>query len=740
MRLERVALQGFLSHVDTDWQPDGARLVTLVGANGAGKSSLAVDGPLYALFDDARGRTDDLVRLGATEMSALVEFSYAGNRYRVERGRSTRSGGRSRLELAIADGEAWRPLTAESIRETQQRIEELLRMDAATFETAVVLVQGESMRFAEATPAERKRILGTVLGLDLWERAEARAKEAARDLDGRCAGERAHAERLRLAIDALADAEAAVGLAQETLAALDAQRARADELRTEAGGRLRALAGQVVAAEAAQADVRRLEAELEQQKGRWRLAEQRRRDAEAARDRAMALVARADEVAAAVVRAATLRSAVAAAERVEQAVRGREDELRGWEERLRRAEREDAEKMAHWREGRRGLVTRVETLTASIEALRPVQCGKCGNTFPADPAGLRVDLVAAEMALKAYGPEPVESLELQKARGQAELVRSKIRDLGFDAAALAALRRDLSEAERTAALADSVTEAGRSLQVAEDAIAAAGRELDAITGEGRTARTALEQARERAGEVAGLLEQRRSWETTEAQARAALRELDGERATAQSALATAQARVAERDRAATELLGVGAALSLADTELARLRRLAEAFGVKGIPARIIASVLPELEGYANELLGSLRPGMSLAVRAQRARKGGDGVTEALDLVVRDDAGERPLALFSGGERMSVSLAIAVALSRLVARRAGTAIRTLVVDEPDGLDAEARRSFGQALRVLAHHGELERVVLVSHHPDLADVGDAVYQVTKDGRGSVVEQIA
>ncbi len=90
--------------------------------------------------------------------------------------------------------------------------------------------------------------------------------------------------------------------------------------------------------------------------------------------------------------------------------------------------------------------------------------------------------------------------------------------------------------------------------------------------------------------------------------------------------------------------------------------------------------------------------------------------------------------------MSVSLALAVGLSRLVARRAGTAIRTFVVDEPDGLDADARRAFGQALRVLAHQGELERVVLVSHHPDLAEYADEVYQVTKGPGGSRVEAVA
>jgi exonuclease SbcC len=212
------------------------------------------------------------------------------------------------------------------------------------------------------------------------------------------------------------------------------------------------------------------------------------------------------------------------------------------------------------------------------------------------------------------------------------------------------------------------------------------------------------------------------------------------------AQAVAGSEAAGRDRAQLEQLDHDAAekadlegsAALGLAEAALLRRLVGAFGVGGIPARVIEGVLPELASYANELLAELRPGVELELRAQRAKRDGSGVVEALDLVVRDGAGERALGLFSGGERMSVSLAIAVGLSHLVARRAGTAIRTLVIDEPDGLDADARRAFGQALLVLANQGELERVVLVSHHEDLAEVADAVYAVRKEAAGSVVTQ--
>lgn len=99
----------------------------------------------------------------------------------------------------------------------------------------------------------------------------------------------------------------------------------------------------------------------------------------------------------------------------------------------------------------------------------------------------------------------------------------------------------------------------------------------------------------------------------------------------------------------------------------------------------------------------------------------------------------PIVSDGEGIRLSSDPGEVAACAVALRRRAGTAIRTLVIDEPDGLDAEARRAFGAALRVLAHHGELEQVVVVSHHEDLAEAGDAVYRVSKGPGGSVVEQI-
>lgn len=737
MRLDRIQARAFLSHADTDLHLNGERLIALTGANGAGKSSLVVDAPLFALFDDARGRTDDLVQTGSTEMSVLVEFELAGARYRVTRLRSTRSGGRSSLELAIADGDAWRPLTGESIRETEQRIRELLRMDAATFETAVVLVQGEAMRFADATAGERKRILGQVLGLDVYERAEAAARDRARTVDARMAGARQELDRLEQRIDDLADAPEQLETFRAEAARIEADIAAAAVGLADAEQQLRALAVDAAAARAAITDVERIADELRALKVRWERAEERRQEAAAARAAAQRTIDAAADIEAAAAALPGMRERLDAMEALEATVRSREQELRGWEDRRVRAEREDQRRLGEWRQRRAQLESAVATLEASVGRLAPVECPGCRRRFPADPAGLEAQLKAARTALAGHEGEPAIGTELLRASAQADRVRDKIRELAFDPEALSALRRQVADAGVAAARLAGLEAARAAIAAADREAQRAAAEQAEVTEAAGPAKEAMAAARARAAEAASIERRTGELERELTDRRLALVGMERGRADRAAAIGRSEARVADLERATADREARRAAMAEDDRHLLHLRRLVEAFGVKGIPARIIASVLPEIEGHANELLGELRPGMSLAVRAQRARKGDGGTVEALDLAVQDAAGERPLALFSGGERMSVSLAIAVALSRLVARRSGAAIRSLVIDEPDGLDADARRAFGQALRVLAHRGELERTVLVSHHPDLAEVADEVYRVTKvDGR-SVVE---
>ena len=64
---------------------------------------------------------------------------------------------------------AWKPLTGSTLRETQERIESTLRMNYETFVNASFFLQGKADQFTQQRPGDRKRILGSILGLEIWE-------------------------------------------------------------------------------------------------------------------------------------------------------------------------------------------------------------------------------------------------------------------------------------------------------------------------------------------------------------------------------------------------------------------------------------------------------------------------------------------------------------------------------------------------------------------------------------------
>jgi len=71
--------------------------------------------------------------------------------------------------------------------------------------------------------------------------------------------------------------------------------------------------------------------------------------------------------------------------------------------------------------------------------------------------------------------------------------------------------------------------------------------------------------------------------------------------------------------------------------------------------------------------------MSLMLTTQREKVTG-GVAETLDIQIADELGTRAYEMFSGGESFRINFALRVALSQMLARRAGAQLRTLFIDE------------------------------------------------------------
>ncbi|MBN1179099.1 MAG: SMC family ATPase, partial [Anaerolineae bacterium] len=158
----------------------GIHVACLSGENGAGKSAL-LDAMTWAVWGKARARRDDeLIRLGEDEMAVDFVFGLGDERYRVVRTRKAGKRGQSQLDIQIRDGERWRSIAESTIRDTQLKIERALRLDYDTFINSAFLRQGQADEFTVKTPAERKRVLGNILGLDVWESYEEHVKGALR--------------------------------------------------------------------------------------------------------------------------------------------------------------------------------------------------------------------------------------------------------------------------------------------------------------------------------------------------------------------------------------------------------------------------------------------------------------------------------------------------------------------------------------------------------------------------------
>jgi exonuclease SbcC len=160
-----------------------------------------------------------------------------------------------------------------------------------------------------------------------------------------------------------------------------------------------------------------------------------------------------------------------------------------------------------------------------------------------------------------------------------------------------------------------------------------------------------------------------------------------------------------------------------------------AFGKNGVPAMIIEAAIPELEEAANRLLARMTDGrMHVRLDTQRDLRTG-GVSETLDILISDELGTRSYESYSGGEAFRVNFAIRVALSQMLARRAGAQLRTLFIDEGFGTQDEiGRQRLVEAINAVQDHFDL--VLVITHIDELRDAFPVQIGITKTPNGSRV----
>ena len=188
-----------------------------------------------------------------------------------------------------------------------------------------------------------------------------------------------------------------------------------------------------------------------------------------------------------------------------------------------------------------------------------------------------------------------------------------------------------------------------------------------------------------------------------------------------------QRKQIERDKTATSL------------RMQRIKLLEKSCGRSGVQSLLIEHALPEIEERANQLLDRLTGGdMSISFATQRKLKTRDALSETLDIHIADKDGERPYDNYSGGEQFRVNFAIRLALSQLLAKRAGARLQTLIVDEGFGSqDPQGRQRLIEAINMV--RDEFACILVITHIDELRDAFPIRIEVSKSLSGSNIKVI-
>jgi len=850
----KLSLSGFTSYrepVEIDFS--GLDLVCISGPNGAGKSSL-LDAITYALYGQARRRDEAIIHHASQKAEVSLEFAYEHQVYRVTR--SITRGKGTQLEFYIRNPESqnpWKVLTERTLSETNAKIERTLRLDYETFINASFFLQGKADLFATQKPADRKRILSNILGLDSWEdyrkrtaelvkerQSDVRIKdEHLKEIQAELDEEPMRQSNLQLLEERLKNARSEVRLAQsaldqkraveqrleshrQILALHEEQERKAEDARQESIRRLdenetklEGLRTQLANAQNVEAAFKKLEtlrkqlASLDALSERFHPLEHRKRDLEnkiaLERQKLLAEQTHLEQEK----QQLQLDAAADAGRKVQQ--EQLHAQIAQLEERVSRKESLELEtqslqtQLSDLSAENAGIERKGKELSERLEKVQQVEgaeCPLCGQPLALhDRERLERELSEERQLLREQFSQNKEEINriaqrqraIAEERAQIQSDEKKVQNLIRQADQLGQLlsqqagrvelfektKAPMLEQTRAALEAESFCAQERA-ERAQILVEMAGlaydqeahsrlREETRQAEPAQTAYTELQIARSSVGQLEhNVWELREILEKQEAE----LKRAAAERSNAAAELAdiegslpdiqvTEQSLREMQEAEASLNRQVGAArqnlMVLTDQkdrkislrkekeqlsiEIARLKVLERAFSKDGVPAMLIEPALSELSEEANRILRKLSNySMSVSFITQRELKDSRRTDklETLDIQISDGSSTREYETYSGGEAFRINFSIRLALARLLSRRSGAQLRTLVIDEGFGnQDAEGRQRLVEAIGQVQE--DFAMIVVITHIEELREQFPNRIEVEKGPSGSRVSVV-
>ena len=200
MRPVKLTMSAFGSYsgVETiDFTKVQGGLFLITGDTGAGKTTI-FDAVTYALYDRTSGgrRDGSMMRsqYADDETETFVEYTfvYRGDQYTIRRnpeymraGKRKNADGKIRLvketskvSLLMPDGREFRGKK----REIDQKIEQIIGLDAGQFTQIAMIAQGDFLRLLHAESKERKKIFSKIFQTQIYRDVQEELKEQGKTL------------------------------------------------------------------------------------------------------------------------------------------------------------------------------------------------------------------------------------------------------------------------------------------------------------------------------------------------------------------------------------------------------------------------------------------------------------------------------------------------------------------------------------------------------------------------------
>ena len=322
-----------------------------------------------------------------------------------------------------------------------------------------------------------------------------------------------------------------------------------------------------------------------------------------------------------------------------------------------------------------------------------------------------------------------------EARQAVRTLEAELQALGYDPARHEALRREEQELRAAASRLAELEQAQGRLETLTRALDDLRRDLERQEAHARQAEAAFQEAAARLAAAEAQLPDLDALEAALIEQQMAENRLREE-------VAAARQRVAAVEQLKASLASLEEERAALARRVEQYKLLEQAFGRKGVPALLIEQALPQIEAEANALLDRLSDGnMQIRFVTQRPYKDKrrQDLKETLDIQISDRYGIRDYEMYSGGEAFRVNFAIRVALAKVLARRAGARLQTLVIDEGFGSqDAQGRQRIVEAIHAI--RDDFAKILVITHIEELKDAFPYRIEVSKTPNGSRVAVIA